>query len=275
MKKIIALMFTPALIALVSCGEPEDQNKPKDIEFTSDSINYQAQINIDLITVNFPSPTALGKKFKGAGISFVSGVLNPAGKSYGTKGQQAIALGAYGADLGFSCAFNQNQEANNYLMSIGKLSNELGVGSAFDMEFSKSLIESLGKADTQDVMIDKAFQKAERHMRSNERMQYAGLMAIGGWIEGLYAACEMVYPKKDEPATKPVYKEIWNYVTAYKYVKNLLEEYKANPDYQAIATEFAPLEGAFKAAADKNEFSAKHLDGLRTAIQTLRGKVIK
>ena len=33
-------------------------------------------------------------------------------------------------------------------------------------------------------------------MRSNERITLAGLMVLGGWLEGLYVSTEMLFSKR-------------------------------------------------------------------------------
>src|SRR5688572_25435127 len=124
---------TLAIMGLASCGGGEEV-KPLDMEFTTDSINYDAKVEIDLVSVNFPSPNKLSKKLSGAGISYNKGLLNSNGKSFSTKSSQAIGLGMYGSDLGYACAFNSQQDALNYLQDIGKLADALGIGTAFDAE---------------------------------------------------------------------------------------------------------------------------------------------
>ena len=274
MKTAKTLLFAAiAALFLSSCGEEEV--KPHDIEYTKDSVDFDKQIAIDLISVNFPSPSAMGKKFSGAGLSYNKSLLNSTGKSYSTKAEQSLGLGVYGADLGFACSFNQSQDALAYLGSIGKLSEQVGVASAFDMEFNKQLIASLGKADSQDIMIDKAYKKAERHMRSNERMANAAMMVMGGWVEGLYITTEMVFAKKDDPKTKGLYMEVWNYVSAYQHVRKLLDEYKGNADFKNFEDAFKEAETVLRNVAYNTNFGPKDIDPLRTAVQTLRTKLVK
>ncbi|MCC7302949.1 MAG: hypothetical protein IT233_09930 [Bacteroidia bacterium] len=269
---LLAVSFTAGLI---SCGGQESEVKPLDYQETKDSVNFGAQISMDLISVNFPSPSALGKKMSNAGISYNKGLFTSSSKSYSTKPEQAFGMGVLGAALGYACAFNNPQDALEYLGAVGRLAEQVGVASAFDQDFNKQLISSLGKTDTQDVMIDHAYKKAERHMRSNERMQLAGLMVLGGWVEGLYLATEMLHSKKDDPKAKGLYMEVWNYVSAYQHVRKLLDEYKGNADYKTFNEAFTESESVLKNMAYNTTFGPKDLDTLRETVLKLRGKVVK
>lgn len=273
---LIAGIFTSGIAIFSSCGGGQtDEIKPLDYEETKDSVNFGAQISMDLISVNFPSPSAMSKKMSQAGLSYNKGILSSSSKSFATKGEQAFGMGILGADLGFACSFNNQQDALEYLGSIGRLAEQVGVSSAFDQEFNKQLIASLGKADTQDIMIDRAYKKAERHMRSNERMQLAGLMVLGGWVEGLYVSTEMVFSKKDDPKSKPLYLEVWNYASAYQHVRKLINEYKGNADYKAFIDAFTVAEPTLKNVAYNTNFGPKDMDALRPVVQTLHAALVK
>src|ERR1035441_1991251 len=99
-------------------------------------------------------------------------------------------MGALGADLGMAASYNQPQDALEYLTNMSKLAGDLGISTAFDPEFSKKLLTTINKPDTFQLMLDKAFDKAERNLRSNQRVATTVLLVAGGWVEGLYTSIE-------------------------------------------------------------------------------------
>src|ERR1051326_6004252 len=155
-----ALVAATSLL-LFSCGGSKHEENPvyTDIEQTKDTISSETRANFDLIRVNIPQPMELTKKLTAAKINYNKGTLLSSGKanSYSSNYSKAIGMGALGADLGIAAAYNQSQDALEYLTSMGKLAGDLGISSAFDPEFSKQLLSNIAKPDTFQLMLDKAF----------------------------------------------------------------------------------------------------------------------
>ena len=224
-----------------------------------------------------PSPAILGKKFSGAGLSYNKSALLASGKasSYSNRYSQSLGLGAYGADLGFACAYNQSQDALEYLNAIGKLAQDLGVASAFDKEFVAKILQSIGKSDSLQIMLDEANEKAERNMVSNQRGQSAVLMMCGGWVEGIYVATEHLKAKKDDPKSKAIYGEIYSHCTSLDYIKEMLKAYKGVADIDKFAADLEPFLGPIQAVNNhQGGFEASYFDTFYTNITGLRNKIL-
>jgi hypothetical protein len=277
MKNLKTLTVLAAAIALVlmSCGAAEQNEFLTDREDTKDTVKGEVLADMATIRAKIPQPSVLGKKFAAAGLSYNKSSMLSSSKASGFSGNygKAMGLGAFGADLGFACAYNQTQDALEYLNGLSKLANDLGIGSSFDPEFVKQLLSSLGKSDTLDMMINKAYDKAERNMQSNQRTQLAVLMICGGWIEGIYVAAENINIKKDDPKAKGLYHDLYEHAYTVNYIKELLTAYKGNADIDKFAAELKPFEPAFN-AANKPTFGPADLDALRKAITDLRSKVL-
>jgi len=272
-KKIFMLACIPASV-LTSCGG--DDGTIKDIEITTDTISSEVRVNFDLLRVNIPPPGTLTNKLSAAGISYNKSHLNPSGKagSYTTNYQKAIGLGVYGADLGFAASYNQPQDALEYLGQMGKLAGDLGISNAFDHEFSQELIKNVGKPDTFQLMLDKAFDKAERNLRSNQRVAVSVLMVAGGWVEGLYLAVEGLNTNPKDPKAKDVYTDIHVHCHAFDYVFKLLEEYKGNPDCAKLLQEMEPSRTQLVAIGKNPKIGADELPKIRETVLNLRNKVV-
>lgn len=276
-KKYLSLICAAALaIGFMSCGEEKKDDFLTDREDTKDTIKQEVQAEFAVIRSKIPQPNELGKKFAAAGISYNKAALLPSGKesSYSSRYNQAIGLGAFGADLGFACSYNQSQDALQTLNSIAKLANDLGVSSAFDKTFASRILQNLTNADSLDALIEKANDKAERNMRSNQRVQSAVLMICGGWIEGMYVAAEHLKSKKDDKKAAGIYKEIYIYASSYEDIQLLLDSYKGNADidkFQADVKDFWPN---LKGVGNHPDFSPAMFDNFYTAISALRAKLL-
>src|SRR3989304_4352327 len=166
-----AVGIAAASLFFSSCGSHEEDSTLKDVEVTTDTVSSEVRVNFDLVRVNIPKPAELTGKLTAAKINYNKSFLLPSSKGGGFSSnyQKAIGMGAFGADLGIAAAYNQPQDALEYLTQISKLAGDLGISSAFDPEFAKQLLSSVSKPDTFQIMLDKAFDKAERNLRSNQR----------------------------------------------------------------------------------------------------------
>lgn len=264
---------------LTSCGGDKKEDEfpeLKDVEQTTDTISSEVRINFDIIRANIPQPAALTSKLSEAKISYNKGILLPPGKSgsLSSNYQKAIGLGAFGVNLGIAAAYNDPQTALEYLTQMGKLANDLGISSAFDPETTKLMMEKIAQPDSFQILLNKTFDKAERNLRSNQRVATAILMVAGGWVESLHISIESINTNPNDPKIKPVYKDISNHCFAFKYIFELLEAYKNNSDCAKLIQDMDAAKPALAAAADNPKMGAAELPKLREAVTALRNKLI-
>ena len=270
-----AVGIAAASLILSSCGGHKEENTElKDVEVTKDTIKSEVRIDFDLIRVNIPSPGALTKKLSAAKILYNKSFLLPPskGSSYSSNYQKAIGLGALGSDLGLAASYNQPQDALEYLGQMSKLAGDLGISSAFDPEFSKKLLSNISKPDTFQLMLDKAFDKAERNLRSNQRVATTVLMVAGGWVEGLYTSIEELNTNPNGPNTKPICADLSVHCYAFNYVFQLLEAYKSNADCAKLLQEMESSKGTLLGYG-KAGWGPEALPKLRETVTALRNKI--
>ena len=275
---LIAILSTSALL-FSSCGgghEEEANSESKDFEVTKDTMKSEVRVNFDMLRVNIPTPSKLAGLLSKAKINYNKGFLTPASKggSFSTNYQKAVGLGALGADLSVSAAYNQSQDAVEYLGQVAKLAGDLGIGNAFDPEFSKELIKNVSKPDTFQIMLDKAFDKAERNLRSNQRVAMSILMLTGGWIESLYVSAEGLNTNPNGANTKEIYADINGHCYSFEYIYQLLDAYKSNADCAKLASDLEPFKARLKSIANNSKISATELPYIRETATGLRNKII-
>ncbi len=257
-----------------SCGGKEENTDLTDVEQTKDTITSEVRVNFDLVRVNIPKPADLTAKLTDAKIAYNKSFLLPSGKSssYSSNYQKAIGMGALGVDLGIAAAYNRPQDAIEYFTQISKLATDLGISSAFDPEFGKQLLSNVSKPDTFQLMLDKAFDKAERNLRSNERVAITVMMVTGGWIESLHISIEGLNTNPTGANTKALYADIAVHCHAFSYVFELLEAYKSNADCATLLQEMEPMRATF-ASYGKQGWKADALPILREKVSALRNKI--
>lgn len=277
-KKILSrFTFATALVTtslfFSSCGEHAEESIA-DFEVTDDTIQSEARVNFDLLRVNIPAPSILTKKMSAAKIAYNKSLMLPISKrsSYSSTYQKAIGLGAFGADIAMAASHNQSQDALDYLGEMGKLAADLGLSSAFDLEFCKKMIANMSKQDTLELLLDKAFDKAERNLRSNQRVSTAVLMITAAWVEGLYTAVESVNSNPHTAGAKDIYNDISAHCHSFDYVYNLLVAYNKHADCAKLLKEMEPSKDALLAYG-KSGWDASALPKLRDTVTMLRNKI--
>jgi len=230
-KKFISVSAICGLFAVnfffYSCGGGEQKEVVLDEQETTDTLSVDTKASLGSISVNIPLPLEISGEISGAGINYNKSLLNSGSKAsgYSTNYQKALNLGVYGTDLGYCTGFQQLQDALEYLGAIKKLAEGVGIASAFDEATIKQVVESMGKEDTTGktaALIKDAFGKAERNLRSHDRIAVVALMFCGGWVEGLYIVTQAIGTTERNSKTEKLYTRIWNQAFSFQYVIELL-----------------------------------------------------
>lgn len=269
---IIAGMFAFAIFT--GCGPKE--KKVLDEEITTDSASMEAKVKLDEILVNIPSPTEMSRELSKAGFTYNRGVLNSSGKAsgYSTNYKAAANLGVYGADLGYTTAYDQSQDAIGYLAVIKQLSDKVGVGNAFDETLVKKFESNIGKKDSLEAFINMAYEKANRNLRSNQRVSTAAVIVAGGWIEGLYLASQVTASAVQSDKNIDVYKRIWNQLYSFKYVMELLGHYKNNADCAQMIKDLGDVDQLAKEFERNSTVVQADIAKISEKITPLRNQIV-
>lgn len=265
-----------AALVLASCGGGDEG--PKDEQITTDTLSETVRADITLIINSIPSPLDMTKDLSKAGYNYNNAAMNSASKSsgYSTKFQQAANLGGYGACLGYATSYGQSQDVIGYLAAIAKLAKAVGVESAFDENFMKELTANVGKSDTLDQMIDKVYRKAERNLRSNDRVATMALVFAGGWVEGLHIACETTGSKpRDEKKNGMLYDKIYTHVNALPYVIDLLDQYKNDADCVKMSKSLTELREVVDPLAKVASIQQEQAAKIKEALAPVRKSIVE
>lgn len=275
--------IAPVLGALCSLTLLVTSCKPKhveviDEEITKDTLSEGTRSSLESISVNIPSPMDVTSEIAGAGISFNKSIVNPTSKasSYATNYQKSLNLGVYGSDLGYVSGFKQMQDALGNIGVVKKLAEEVGVSSAYDEAAIKKIVDNMSKVDSASKtaeLIKDVYQKAERNLRSHQRVEVAGLVITGGWVEGLYIATQAVGTTPRDAKTDKLYARIWNQVYSFQYVSQLLNDNQKNPDFAKLIEELKDVQTLCKSLEKKPRMNNADVLIVKEKITAVRNKI--
>lgn len=199
-----------------------------------------------------PAPLEIAFLLKDQGVPYnaqLFSATNNASK-YTTSYQQAINLGIYSTNLGFTMMYENKKDALAYLKSIKQLAQKLKVD--FDL---KKIEYFLNKGNAQDSFLIETNTRVELinddlYTRKG-RPDLSILIITGGWLEALYT----VVKANDKSPNSFFISRIGEQKIILEQILLLLSFYEENPAIGRYVTELTKIQKAFnqiKANLDLN-----------------------
>ena len=255
------LLPTVAVITCVSmfssCGDPETQEKNTIDEEVFDP-NSSLNTIFDGKIFSIPSPVQTAYLIKSLDVDFDATLLNDNSNvgDYITEYQQALNLGIYGTDLGYSALYEEKNISMKYLNSVEKLTAELGLDAAFDTSFLKRFEENSGDSDSMILLMSDAFKKSDNFLKHANRKSTSALILAGGWIESVYFACEL-NAKKQRP---DIERRIAEQKQSLNSIIDILTEYNKGGSNDTLIADLSDLRISFDKIIMNYEYAAPETD---------------
>lgn len=231
MKVKIFLLFVLIILTVFSCKRkaPEKFNfvptfsTLRTDESSVDSAETRRETFYGLLT-----PVEICVIFNRLGLPYSNATLNSTSNSdlYLSSSKTAVNTGIYGVDFGYLKMFGLGQEVLNYMVTIRKMSNKLGIPDHLMTEPLKKIESDIADPDTVTRFMEKAYANLENHLRENRRESTAGLMLMGGWVEAMYIATQLAYdPEKPDPeVVQKIAEQKYTLTSLLSYMKNYYDD---------------------------------------------------
>lgn len=202
-KALIGGLAVPAVIfsmASCSCGSDNGQLNNNITEEKADSeLVVSGEVVSDMIQ-NISSPVEMANEIKNSGVGFSKDILNEAGKEgqYETNFKKAVNLGVYAADLGYINTFSKTTVVVDYLTSIKRLADGLGVGQFLDFSTLSALAKNSTNLDSLKQLSVNSFNNIDKYLREQHRSNISTAIVVGTWIEGIYITGQVISQTNDK-----------------------------------------------------------------------------
>ncbi len=242
-KLLTMLLATIILIAFSGCRSCNKKANQDNLEVDNEILDDISQAK--KIFYSLPSPLETAMLIKTAGASYNEKLLNPLSNasSYTTNKSMALNLGIYTTDLSFASLFDQTQTSINYMQAAKKMADGLGILDAIDNNTIQKLEENINNRDVIMDIISETFMASSSFLKENDRTSVASIVLVGGWLEGLYIATQLVDPSniKDNKLVE----RIIDQKLSFDIVLKLLNENKENADVASLIVEMNELKKIF------------------------------
>ena len=187
MKQIITqlkfLSICLLLLGATSCGGGAENSLESELMEPDESTNEISEEEIFNLIETFPSPIEMATVIKNSDYEFSSDKLLPADSAdrFMTSYEKAMAMGAYGADMGYLNIYNKVFVLPDYLKMIRTLAKELDLDSFFDFESMMEMSDNVDNIDSLIQMSTESFNDMEAYLREQGRDEISLLIVFGTW----------------------------------------------------------------------------------------------
>lgn len=193
---------------------------------------------------SIPSPVETSNLIKQTGSRYNPDYLNPVGRAndYTSSVKQALNLGIYGADLGYTNIYEQNQDAIAYTEAVKRMADGLQIGQYFDFETIKRLATNRSNLDSLLNITQQNMEKINHHLQEKQRSHLSLLIITGGWVEGLHLTCNVLQQGDNQRLKERIGEQkdiIGNLVVLY-------ESYQTQPGFSDIYKELNQLNQVYQ-----------------------------
>ena len=192
-----------------------------------------------------PSPLESAMLIKSAGARFEKTFLNSTSyaSNYSTNRSMALNLGIYTCDLSFASMYDQTQIIIDYMNAAKKMADGLGILDAINDEDIQRLEENINNSEVIMDIVSQTFLNSNSYLSDNDQPAIATMVLVGGWVEGLYIATQLV-DLNDFNGNKLVGRII-DQKLSIDILLNLLNNNKGNPAIDEMIVQVANLKLVF------------------------------
>ncbi len=273
--RIFLLLFLMLGMILTGCnlGTKSEGESSGDFE-ASGTLDPETQEQLNTakrIFYSLPSPLETAMLIKNAGAEYNEELMNPTSNTskYITSKSKALNLGIYSTDLSYASLFDQSQATLDYIGAAKEMADGLNILDAIDEETVTLLEEQINNRDAIIDIISETLMNSSSFLKENDLEGTASVVLVGGWVEGLYIATNLV--DENELQDNKLVERIVDQKLSLDIIVNLLE---SSPEDQA-AMEVLEDVKALKTIFDKitiNQGEVTAVEDPDTNVTTLKSE---
>ncbi|MCE9539719.1 MAG: hypothetical protein K8R85_10945 [Bacteroidetes bacterium] len=259
-------------VMLSACGDPASEDDTLTDGDPATAIQKEKNNKVQLIFSSIPAQSETMGLLNDAEAKYNAKYLNPIESisKYSSVKSRALNLGVYGIDLGVTNIFDQTQESMLYLRCTNKMATSLGISGAFDEKMSERIDASSDSKDSLLAIITESYRNADNYLQENGQAGVSSLMVAGGWIEGLFVACQIGTATNNEA----IMNKIGGEKATLETLISLLDSYKAETDGATeVLTDLTGLKAIYDTITDK--ITPEQFTQITDKITEIRTKIIQ
>jgi len=231
MKSSLSSLFIIILLVLFSC-KPKAPEKytfiPSFSTYKTDPTGPAGPAAKNETYYGLLTPMEICVIFNRLAVPYNNATLNPVSNRdlYLSNSKAAINTGVYGVDFGYLKMFGFGQEVIDYMVTIREMSNKLGIPDNMLTDPIRRVQNDLADPDTITNLMKNAYNDIENHLRQSGRESTAGLMVMGGWVEAMFIATQLVYNplNPDAEVVQKIAEQKYTLTSLLSFMKNYYDD---------------------------------------------------
>ncbi len=244
------------IILLLSCTNSRNKKETELINNMND-ISYQSGVNdsvINNILQQIPSPIEMSSLVRESGAQYNKNMLNDpeAYSKYNNSFERALNLGIYGADLGYSNLYEENQQCILYVGAIKDLADELRI----DQFFNFKMIERLADQRNLDSLLlisTQSYNQVNSYFQEQQRPGLSVLLLVGGWLEAMHITAQTAMHATHN---KALMEKIGEQKIVIKSIVHLMDYFKnTDENFSKLYQELINLDKSFDSVTIETQYA--------------------
>ena len=273
--RLFLLLFLMLGLILTGCnrGTKTEGEGSGDFE-ASGTLDPETQEQLNTakrIFYSLPSPLETAMLIKNAGAEYNEELMNPVSNTskYITSKSKALNLGIYSTDLSYASLFDQSQATLNYIAAAKEMADGLNILDAINEETVNQLEEQINNRDAIIDIISETLMNSSSFLKENDLEGTASVVLVGGWVEGLYIATNLV--NENELDDNKLVERIVDQKLSLDIMVRLLESTPEDQDAQAVLEDVKALKAIFdKISINQGETSV--VEDPETNVSTIKSE---
>ncbi|MBI5219306.1 MAG: hypothetical protein HY958_10290 [Bacteroidia bacterium] len=251
----IAVVCT--LLIAFSCTS-DDTSKVKTND-TLKSANDTVSAMADNVDYQIPSPEELFLLIKSQKLPYREALLNLTTGNYVTTISKELNLGIYIADLSYCSVFKMNENTLKYFTIMYKIAENLGISAVVGNAFLDRLKNNINNPDSLSFITNSSYFSIIQDLDNGGKGKTVGVVAAGGWIEGMYIITNLV-DKFD--AKNPTISSIAGQKIVFNNLIRKVEKYQSDKDVAEIKKDLNAIKAIYdQMKVEKNEVKTQKKEG--------------
>ena len=269
---ILSLAVGAAMVA--SCTQVND-NSTKTQSDTLSQVQAQAFNQAKAVFYALPSPVETATMLENLGVKFTDKFLHTTAdvEKYNTTSSEALNLGIYTADMSFCALYEQNQAVIDYLATVKKLSERLGIAGFFNDSTLQTFQNNINNKNKIINSISESYSQSTSFLDEQERTEIASTVIVGGWIETLHLTLNMLKDVDLKSNKADVNDIMLNQQFTLEDLIGMLELFKDDPQIVKLEDKLLQLKKTF----DKihGEITHEQIETLEKSVVEIRNNFIQ
>ncbi|MFP4019114.1 MAG: hypothetical protein ACLFUH_07680, partial [Bacteroidales bacterium] len=150
-------------------------------------------------------------------------------------------------DLSYASLYDQTQTTIDYINASKKMAEGLGILNAIDQNTIERLEANVNNRDVILDIISETILNSSSFFQENDRQAVSTIILIGGWVEGLYIATNLIEdnPSQDDIENNELISRVADQKLAINTIMKLIEKNEDDENLKAVKKEISKLKSIY------------------------------